>query len=217
MIPLTTARLDPKDFGLFALLQSFGALVSSFSVIGSGYLWAAYFPRLEKSERPNFVTTMLLTGLFFILSWAFLFWLLWPLQEYLNLGLRPEDRLLYGMVLISSVVAYPWIHAIDYLTIEAKARHYAVIVITAVLISATITLFCLYYLNLHVKSLFIANIAGSLIFGIGSFYVLKTYLRPVYLKRWVKTIFLKGVPTAPGNILQSGEFFGIIYSFSILP
>jgi len=205
ILPLTTAKLDPDDFGLFALLQSFGALISSFSVIGSGYLWAAYFPRLDKSERPYFVTTMLFTGLIFILSWAFLFWLLWPFQEYIGLGLSQDDRLLYGMAIVSSILAYPWIHAIDYLTLEAKAKHYAVIVITSVLISATITLFCLYYLNLHIKSLFIANISSSLVFGIGSFYVLKTYLRPFnYSKRWVKTIFFKGVPTAPGNMFESG-------------
>ena len=205
MIPLTTAKLDPKDFGLFALLQSFSLLISSFSVIGSGYLWAAYFPRLDKSERPYFVTTMLFTGLFFVFLWAIFFWFLWPLQEYIGLGLSQEDRLLYGMAIISSILAYPWIHAIDYLTLEAKARHYAVIVITSVLISATITLFCLYYLNLHIKSLFIANIASSLVFGIGSFYVLKKYLRLLtYSKRWVKTIFIKGVPTVPGNIFQSG-------------
>ena len=204
MIPLTTARLDPRDFGLFAILCSFNPFLTSFATIGSGYLWAAYFPRLEKAERPNFVTTIVSTGFIFVLIGSFLFWFLWPLQEYLNLGLTSETRIYYGMILIGSVIAYPWIHAIDYLTLEGKSGSYAVIIITSTFVSAATTLFCLYYLNLHVSSLFIANVASSLVFGVGSLCVLKTYLRPVYSRDWVKVIFLKGVPTAPGNILQAG-------------
>lgn len=203
MIPLTTARLDPKDFGLFAFLQCFGGLVSSFSVIGSGYLWATYFPRLAKSERPNFITTMLSTGFAFAILCAFLLWLLWPLHEYLNLGLKPGFRVFYGITLVSSILAYPWIHAIEYLTLEAKAVNYAVVAISAPLVSSTITLFCLYHLDLHVKSLFLGSMASSLCLGVGSCYVLRSYLHPIYSKKWAKVIFYKGIPTTPGNVFQS--------------
>ena len=50
MIPLTTARLDPRDYGLFAILYSFNAFLAAIAMMGSSYLWAAYFPRLEKQK-----------------------------------------------------------------------------------------------------------------------------------------------------------------------
>jgi O-antigen/teichoic acid export membrane protein len=206
MIPITTAKLDPKDFGLFAILYSFGAVVTSFSMLGSGYLWAAYFPRLQEVEKPPFVTTLLTSGLAVCLFWTMIFWLLWPLHEHFQLGLESKDKFLYALILLGAVAGYPWVHAIDYLTLDMRASGYAAIMIFAVIFSALATVFCLYYLKLHILSLFIGQLTNSIILGAGSICVLHKYLKPTLSGKWVKTLFSKGVPTVPGNIFESGAF-----------
>ncbi len=204
MVPLTTAKLDPKDFGLYALLHSFGFLVVSFSMLGSGFLWAAYFPHLNEQEKSPFVTTLILVGICTCILWTLIFLLLWPLYGYFHLGLGKKDFLFYALILAGAVASYPWIHAIDYLTLDMKAANYAAIMIIATIFSALTTIFCLYHLNLHILSLFIGQLANSIILGAGSLYVLRHYLKPTPSGKWVKTLFLKGFPTVPGNICESG-------------
>lgn len=202
MIPLTTAKLFPEQFGTFALLSSFATLVVAFSSIGSGYIWAAHYLDLEQSERTAFVSTLILAGMLACCFWAALLWLAWPLiQNYVgNLG--EEAKRYYGIGLISAILSYPWYHAVDFLTLERRARAFAYVGSIAALASAVVTLVCLYVLGQGTEALFWGLLASSLSFFAGAIVVLAPYLGVRFSARWVGEIIRRGLPTTPGNVME---------------
>jgi O-antigen/teichoic acid export membrane protein len=202
MIPLTTTKLFPEQFGMFALLSSFATLVVGFSSIGSGYIWAANYPKLELSARSAFVTTLIVAGILICCFWATVLWLAWPVIQICVDNLGEQEKGYYGIGLISAVLSYPWYHAVELLTLEGRARAFAYVGSTAAVASAVVTLVCLYILDQETAALFWGLLASSASFFVGAMLVLSPYLGLHFSTKWVVEIIRKGLPTTPGNAIE---------------
>ena len=203
LIPLTTAKLNPSDFGLFALLNVFSGMIFAFSSLGLGFIWATYFNHLEDKEKTHFVSSSTILCVLTAIFWAIIFWFSWPLIRNFSKIFDAHARFYFDLVLFSSVLSSLWIPAYEFLVLAGKAKEYATIVIFATIVSAILTIVGLYVFGFGVGVLFGAAFGGSVIYAIGAIFVMRKYLQLRLKRQWVDVILRKGVPTTPGNILES--------------
>lgn len=207
LIPVTTAKLDPEDFGLFALYSIFGALLTSLSSLGSAFFWATFFPKLSPENRPAFVSSLLWTIVGTHIVWAVSFFLMFArIDALLKLPTTaniPASLLLFNLALLSALAQAIWIAGQDYLVLEGKAGAFAVINITASLSSFLATLLGLYVWNGGVQVLFYSAIVNALILSIGVAWALRSYLATPPTWAWVSRILREGLLMMPGNAIEA--------------
>ncbi len=164
MLPLLTAKLDPMDFGLLALLQSFGGLVIALSGLGASMIWAERYPQLTESQKPGFVTAMVMVTLLMGVVWSSLFWLGWSGIAGLHPALAGVDPRLLRIILVGAILMQVWVHTQEYLVLEGKAGAYAAIAISSAAASQAIALVGLYGLGMGVEALFVSYLISAIVF-----------------------------------------------------
>ena len=162
VLPLTTYRLGPSDYGLFALATAISGFGVGASAIGVTYVVSAHFQRFEIDEQRSLVSTLLWLGFAVAIVYAGLVLAGWPIIERL---VPDMARVSYSVVWIIAaliVLAAPWNHATAVMMVTGRAGDYAYVGVIESLGTVTATLVALYVFNLGGESLFIGALVGAL-------------------------------------------------------
>jgi len=175
-LPLTTRILGPRDYGILALGTTLAGFGGVFGMLGTGYLIGSRWPQARRDERRTLATTILYTGTAVALAWTALFAIVYAALHDRVRMLEELPATGLALVLVSTLVAPPWMLASEVLTIEGRALFFSAVSIAQAFVTAVVTLVSLFWFDAGVLSLFLGLFAASLI-GVGAaLVVLRPYL-----------------------------------------
>ena len=201
-IPLATLILGPEDYGAFALITAITGLGTAVSCLGSSYLLSMMFSSSPLAVVKQFVSrqTIISLGIASVLAVGFAVvwrWLAYFIPSFVDVPL--------GGVLLSAFSMVPntlWALAVDVLTLDGRARLFAIVVIIQSLVSA-ITLLCsLFMLGETELALFLAATASALTAGIGGLIALSRYLERPHLDKEGIRVFKGAIAITGVNIIE---------------
>ena len=176
-LPLMTNRLDAADYGVFALAGSVAAVFSIFPSIGSTVVMARTFHGKPVAERRLYMTSNLLLSTIIGIIAAVLYVTTWTIYAP-YLSETKTDINLAGLVFVSvSIVSAPWaVLTSDALTLDGRARRFAVVSVCRDICGAIAALTALYGFNLGATSLFIGLCAAATMDILSGVMVLRPFL-----------------------------------------
>jgi len=203
MLPVTTNVLSAEDFGTFALLASLTGFGTPLALMGSSYLLNGRYLSSDEPGRRTLITTILAVGLFISLLFAGVFLTIWPLlvSAFPLLSAVPKGAV--GLSLATVILSVPWATASDVITIEGKPTPFAVVLIGQSVVTAAVNVIGLYVARAGVISLFVAAMAGSLVYTIGGFFVLRGHLGRIVSGKWIRELLRIGPVASLGNFAES--------------
>lgn len=185
VLPLTTYRLDPADFGIFAFIISFSSFAVGASAMGSMYAFSSHFSKLDIDGQRELVSTLLWLGIAVGVALAAAVIVAWPLIA----RLVPEIGVVSGAVVwivgLLIVLGVPWNHASAIILVTGRAGDFAYINVVESIGTTAGTLIALYGFNLGVESLFIGALVGALTNATASLASIRQYVRIRFSWRWM--------------------------------
>lgn len=209
MVPVVSYRLGPEDFGVFGVVMASVAFVSTAATMGSGYIMAAHFPNLEVEARRELVSSLFFAGFSLALATALIVMGFWALQpgDGNAFAAIPLRYVLAGLA--ATLASVPWLLAVEVTVLEGAANRYGWVVAAQAVITAGVTVVCLYVLDFGVGALFAGALGGSLAALAGAAISVRGLLRPRISRKWLREMVRNGVPasfsTAAENVYSLVE------------
>ncbi len=185
IIPLTTNRLEPADFGLFALVAAFVGIATAVSSLGSSQLLSAHLPIIDREDAEGLVSTLFISSLLIASLFSAGSFLIWPIlmQKFPEFGTAPSE--LKWIIAITISFSAPWSLAAAVATITGGAKSFATITILEASTASGATLAALYALDLGALSLYIGLAAGAAVSAASSVIFLRTFFSVRVRKKWL--------------------------------
>lgn len=213
ILPFTTAILGPEEYGIFAIVLSLTALGTVIAGSGAGFLFSSHYTEADIKEKRLLVSTVVITGVFLSFIFSGLVIFLWDLivRQWSVFAHVSLPALYLGLVTL--VFSLPWVFAIDILTLEGRARHFAGTLIFQSCLSAAATLVTLYVFDQGLLSLFWGSFLGSVVTFFGAVSALKDVLRMNFSRKWFSSLWKVSSIAVPASILES---FHVLLERSVL-
>jgi O-antigen/teichoic acid export membrane protein len=161
ILPLTTVVLSASDFGYFALMMSWAALVSAFGDAGASLALPAHYATASESERGRMLSSFFLVSLLFSSTLAILFLAVWPWLEQIMTGLsefsRPALLLTALLIPLKSITVL----STHVFSVAGRGNAIAAQIAAQALGSFAGTLVSLFGLHLGLSSLFVGAAVGQ--------------------------------------------------------
>lgn len=175
-LPLATLWLGPTEYGSFALVSALAALASALACFGSSYVFAIAHSSEQRSIRMGqAVSQQVVISLFAAFLFSGLLIWAWSLFGNVLPNLEGIPQVGVGLAAASIVPATLWALAADVLTLDGRAKLFALISIAQSLLSAAVLLGTLYWFNLGGLALFLSSAVGAVVLGAGACFSLWRY------------------------------------------
>jgi O-antigen/teichoic acid export membrane protein len=214
VLPLTTYRLDPADFGLFALILSLATFGTGASGLGAAYPISNHLPVLDQAGRQALVSTLLWLGLGVGLLFAMAVLFAWPWIVRLvpDIASAPASASWIAAGLI--VLGVPWNYAVAIITVTGRASQFAAVTVAESAVATGVTLFALYGLDFGVQSLLIGALAGAATNAVGSLLALRGLIRVAFSRVWIVECMHVGGLSLIGALVERGQVMVERYAFA---
>jgi O-antigen/teichoic acid export membrane protein len=214
VLPLTTYRLDPADFGLFALILSLATFGAGASGLGAAYPISNHLPVLDHAGRQALVSTLLWLGLGVGMLFATAVLVGWPwiVRQVPDIANAPASASWIAAGLI--VLGVPWNYAVATITVTGRASLFAAVTVAESAVATGVTLFALYGLDLGVQSLLIGALAGSATNAIGSIIALRGMIGFSFSRAWISECIHVGGLSLIGALVERGQVMIERYAFA---
>lgn len=203
ILPITTRILGPEEYGVFALLTSLVGLGTVFASAGVGYVMAANYPVIADEEKKKLVSSTMIVGILIAFLFSAGVLLFWPIVASTWNEFAQIPRQALYLSLIAMVLGLPWTLSLDVITLEGKAKLFAMSLILQSIVTSAVVILSLYVFRLGLLSLFFGSVAGSAIVGISVFIAL--WRRIIYKGslKWMSEILKMGFLTAPASLFEN--------------
>jgi O-antigen/teichoic acid export membrane protein len=175
-LPIATLWLGPAEYGSFALVSALAGLASAVACLGSSYVFATVHSSEQRTVQmgqavSQQVAISLSTSLLFsvLLIWA------WPFVGNILPNLKSIPQAGVELAAAAIVPATLWALAADVLTLDGRAKLFALISVSQSLLSAAVLLGTLYWFDLGGLALFLSSAAGAIVLGTGACFSLWRY------------------------------------------
>lgn len=202
-LPVATYILDPADYGIYALAISFTAFGTALATFGSSAVLAAHFPVVDFHEKARLISTLLSIGILLFLVFALLFVLVWESVIPLWSTFEQVPRTAVYLALLAAGLSFPWVVAVDVVSLEGKAGVFATTVIGQSLMSALALIVSLYLFDLGLLSLFVSSLVSSVACLVGATLFLRRYLCRKPTGTWVRAVVRVGIPMTLSHVLET--------------
>ncbi len=193
LLPLYTAVLSPKDYGILDLLGTIGVVSTFLIVSGTDTAQGYFFFRKEYyEERPTIISSAMFLRVFFGLI-AFI--IIFLLSKLISQTLFGQDYSLF-VIITGSTVAFSTIHQFLFDLLRLEFKQWLYLILSSIYVTVSILLMVLFVLVLKmgVYGVLVGQaISYGLIFLFTMVYVIKRYGNHFSFK-WVKRILSYGFP-----------------------
>lgn len=203
MVPVTTYYLEPKDFGIFAIVNAIVMPIGPLSSTGVTWVLAGNYYKIEEKERNTLLFNLLVLDFVLKFFWVMVFWFLssWLLPVIIK-DFENQYLLYFKIILISVLLTALWPTTSYFIILQQKGKLHAMFEIIPWLCGAIATIVSLSVFNLKTLALFLNPLFSGLVsFLIGLWYI-KNYIKPAIVKRWMIEIFKVGMPSIPANLVE---------------
>jgi O-antigen/teichoic acid export membrane protein len=161
ILPLTTIVLDAADFGYFALVMSWAALVSSFGDAGASLALPAHYGVASEAERRRMLSSFFLVSLLFSSGLAVLFWAAWPWLEQMMLGSAAPSRTAHFLTALLIPLKSVTILSTNIFSVAGRGNAVAAQIAAQALGTFVGTLIALFGFHQGLLSLFVGAVVGQ--------------------------------------------------------
>lgn len=203
ILPITTRILGPAEYGVFALLTSLAGLGTVLSSAGVGYVIAAHYQVIVGDEKKKLVSSALVTGTligFLFCVAVLLFWSVITATWDVFSGI--PIKTIY-LSLIAMMLALPWTLSLDAITLDGRAKLFAMTLILQSVVNAAVVIFSLYALKADLLSLFFGWVAGSAVVCISTCIALWKNITFKSSLKWIHEILKIGFVTVPASLFEN--------------
>ena len=193
LLPLYTAALSPKDYGILDLLGTI-SIVSTFLIVsGTDTAQGYFFFRMEyRNERSQIISSAMFVRLLFALIAFILIFISSKLISNIIFG---QDFSLF-IIITGATVVFSTAHQFLFDLLRLEFRQWLYLILSCLYVTVSIVLMILFVLHLRmgVEGALIAQaIAYGMIFIFTVFYIFKRYGHHFSMK-WAKRILSYGFP-----------------------
>lgn len=211
LLPLTTLKLDPADFGFFALITTAAAVMSALAGLGGGYVLTAHFQARDAEGRSRLNSSILAPQMIAALVLAIVLFVLLPL--IVGDAMEPQlgAKRLYAMAAAGVFLTTSWGLAQTILVLEGRASTFTLLSLVNTIVAAAATLVALFLFDLDVSALFLGDFSSKIVLFGFSFVVLRQQLAT----RMEWTIIVEVLKLAPfsGTASAAQHFSQTIYRY----
>jgi len=203
MVPITTYYLDPKDFGILAILSALTMPIGPLASTGVAWVLPANYFIIDEEAKKTLVFNLLVLDFVLKLLWVLIFWLLSPL--FLPLLIKDYEvtyELYFKLILISIPITAFWPTISCLIVMQKKGIVHATFEMLQWISGAIITVFCLVIFKLKTITLFLGPLFGGIIFSIVILRYVSKYIKPQLTKQWLIEIVKVGMPSIPANLFE---------------
>lgn len=161
ILPLTTVVLDAADFGYFALMMSWAALISSFGDAGASLALPAHYAVASVAERRRMLSSFFLVSLLFSSGLAVLFLAAWPWLEQMMVGSAESSRTAHILTALLIPMKSVTILSTNVFSVAGRSNAVAAQIASQALGTFVGTLISLYGFHLGLSSLFVGAVVGQ--------------------------------------------------------
>jgi O-antigen/teichoic acid export membrane protein len=203
VVPLATYYLEPKDFGVAAILNGVAMPIGPLSSTGFTWVLSTHFYKVTDAEQKVLVFNVLLGETLLRALWIAAFALCAPLMlPRIVSGYEPAYLDYFYLVLAATLVSGLWPSISYTVVLKQLSRQHAVMELASWLAGVLATIVGLTLLKLSTITLFISPlVAGVVSAGIGIGYAWRETTARVS-RRWLREILRIGVPSIPANLLE---------------
>ena len=207
LLPVFTAYLAPRDFGVFAILTVISGLLTCMFSLGIGVSIGIYYYERDGVEHRN--KTIWMGTFILVLSAVLLVSMGLPLSNLISsvaLG-SIEYRYLVVLALISTGIAIVYQPSMLYLQYEERAKLFVIMSTGLTIVYGTLCILFVAFLKRGVQGLMEAGILFQLIASLAYFSILIWSSKPSWDFTLAKKLIRVGAPYLIGNL----SFFFIQY------
>lgn len=202
LVPFYTNKFAPDEYGIIAIIYAYIAILNVFFSIGleSGYM--KFASTLEVgTKKENFSNPYLLTLLNSLFLSAILFFFSTDLTYIFQIDSRFSDLIKYTalILLFDAIVLIPF----AYLRLNHKAKSFAFIKITNIVISVVLNVVLILYYKMGIEAVFISNLISSFITFLMLLPVIIKNISFQFNKQLVTAILLFSIPVIPAGIASN--------------
>ena len=202
LVPVTTYFLDPKDFGIFALVAAITIPVKAFAATGAQWVIGGNYFHVAGAERRTLLFNVLAADLALR---SLLILLIYLMGEPILRVVVTEYRQAYvdylHLALAATWAGSLWPTVSFLFSVQGRPRRFALLSLIQIAANAIVTVICL-VLGLGVKSLFLALLATnmiSLVLEVASIWRSLAFSLRV---RWLREILGTGMHATPGGLAE---------------
>jgi len=203
IIPVSTYYLEPRDFGIVAIITVFSGLVVPLSSTGYGWVLSSNYYKISPKEQGALVGNLLVVGLLLRAFWVLIFGVLGGLFLHRLIKCYESDFLLYFWIfLIAEWFNYGWGLAGYVIMLQKKGKAHAFLDMIKILSRVFILIICLAILHLKTISLALGYLGAAIAGFLFSVVYLRKYISLSIKFRWIKEIIRRGMPTIPLSLFE---------------
>jgi O-antigen/teichoic acid export membrane protein len=204
MVPLTTYYLEPKDFGIAAVIGMLTGLITPLSSTGISWVLSIHFYKTDERERGILFFNILFLDVSIRLFWGFIFWITAPhILPWIITDFETEYLLYFHLSLLGVLLSGLWPSISFVLTLKESAKEFAFVELIQQMVGISIAVVCLVILKLTTVTLFVIPIAAGLVSSLWGLWFVRAEISPQISKRWIYEVFHRGMPTIPVNLFES--------------
>jgi O-antigen/teichoic acid export membrane protein len=203
MVPVTTYYLDPKDFGIIAILSAFTMPIGPLASTGVSWVLGSNYYVIDESERKSLMFNVLLLDFGLKTFWVALFW--FTASTLLPLIVKdfdPRYIFYFKLLLISTLLNAFWPSISFLIVLQNKGNLHALLEVTQWTAGALAAIIGLVYFKLTIIVLFLIPLASAAISLVTSLWYVRKHIRPGIKRKWLIEIFKVGMPTIPSSSLE---------------
>ena len=203
MVPVITYYLDPKDFGLFAILSAITMPIGPLASTGVSWVLSSNYYLIDEAERKSLMFNILLLDFILKSFWVVLFWITASvILPAIVKDFDPRYLFYFKVLLISTLLNTFWPSVSFLIILQNKGSLHAVLEITQWAAGAVAAVIGLVFFKWTTIVLFLIPLASAAISLISSLWYIRKHIRPDIKKKWLIEIFKVGMPTIPISSLE---------------
>lgn len=204
IVPLTTYYLDPKDFGIFAILSAFVIPIGPIASVGVSWVLGGNYYKLNTTDRKCLLFNVIITeiALKSICILIFYFMSDWALPKLIS-HYKPIYLYYFKIILFATWLSSAWPSVSYFIVLSKKSKVHAFIEILQLIVRVFVLIICLYFLKLGLVSLFLAPFISNAASCLFQILFIRKYIILRFDKKWFKEIIKTGSPAIPANIAES--------------
>lgn len=203
-IPISTYYLEPKDFGLFAIIYTITSPIGPLASSGSTWVLGGNFFKLHSAQKKGeLLFNISIIDLVYKSFWVVFF--LYISDSLLEIfKINNFENIFYLKILLISTWLTVFTPTISHLLVlMSKSKIFAFIENMRWILNLGVSIICLTFFKLGILSLFIGPVISSSIIFFIEISVLFSYGKFNFNKKWIIETFQVSMKSIPSNLMET--------------
>jgi O-antigen/teichoic acid export membrane protein len=204
IVPLTTYYLDPKDFGIIAIITALTTPIGPLASSGCAWVLGGNYFKLDDHSRRILLFNLLFVDFILKTTWVFIFWVgaKWILAFVIT-DYKPEYSVYFSFSLLGVWLGTFSPTVSQLIILQEKAVFHAGIEMLKWIARVVTIIFCLACFNMGLKTLIIAPIVENAVSLFVEIFVIYKNSKIQISRQWITEVVKVGLPSIPSNLSET--------------